>query len=118
MPSYPLYGVQRALQVEHSLFVPVGQYSADAQQFGTQVGMTLVDGEELLQIISAGLAGDPLELPVPMAFAAPPCPACGQEMVRRTARRGAHSSEDFWCCSAFPACRATMPIPEGATLAR
>ena len=112
-----LYGVQRAMQAERSMFVAMGRYTADARQFANRVGMTLVDGDALLHIIGTGLAGDALELPRPDVRAAPPCPACGGEMVRRTARRGARAGEDFWGCSAFPACQATMPIPDGAPAA-
>ena len=110
-PVRELYGVQRAMHAERSMFVAMGRYTADAEKFAADVGMTLLDGEGLLKIISAGLAGSVHELPTPDGHAAPPCPACGGEMVRRTARRGAHAGEDFWGCSAFPACRATMSIP-------
>ena len=33
------------------------RYTAEAQQFGAHVGLTLVDGEEFVCIIGAGLAG-------------------------------------------------------------
>jgi hypothetical protein len=39
------------MHAERSMFVAVGRYTADALQFGAQVGMTLVDGDELLRII-------------------------------------------------------------------
>jgi len=38
----------------------------------------------------------------------PTCPLCGKPMALRTARRGANSGQQFWGCSAFPACRATL----------
>ena len=38
-----------------------------------------------------------------------PCPDCGQPMVLRTARAGAHAGQQFWGCSAFPQCRAVQP---------
>ena len=41
--------------------------------------------------------------------AATKCPACGAEMVRRTAKRGAHSGEQFWGCTNYPKCRKTVP---------
>ncbi len=66
-----LYGVQRAMQAQHSVFVAMGSYTADATQFAAQVGMTLVDGEELLRIIGTGLRGESLELPTPTAVSAP-----------------------------------------------
>src|SRR5258708_18171105 len=113
-----LYGVQRASHAQHAMFVvSMGRYTADARRFAAQVGMTLVDGDELLRIISTGLDGEALELPAPKAGASPVCPACGAEMVRRTARRGPHAGQDFLGCTAFPACRATVPIPDEAGVA-
>jgi restriction system protein len=112
-----LYGVQRAMRAQRSMFVAMGSYTADATQFAAQVGMTLVDGEELLHIIGAGLRGDALKLPTPTSISAPACPACGAVMVQRTAGRGPHAGSDFWGCSTFPACRGTAPILNEAPIA-
>jgi restriction system protein len=114
-----LYGVQRAMQADHAMFVvSMGRYTADAVQFAAQVGMTLVDGEELLRIIGSGLRGEAIELPVPAAVTTLACPACGANMVQRTARRGAHAGQVFWGCSTFPACRATREFDAGVVGAR
>ncbi len=59
------------MQAQHSMFAAMGSYTADATQFAAQVGMTLVDGEELLRIIGTGLRGESLELPTPTAVSAP-----------------------------------------------
>ena len=40
----------------------------------------------------------------------PDCPICGREMTRRTARRGRRAGADFWGCSAYPECKATIHI--------
>ncbi|MGE5840425.1 MAG: topoisomerase DNA-binding C4 zinc finger domain-containing protein, partial [Deltaproteobacteria bacterium] len=40
------------------------------------------------------------------------CPKCGAPMVRRVAQRGSHAGQQFWGCSRFPACRATLPFGE------
>jgi len=37
------------------------------------------------------------------------CPACGQPMQLRTAKRGARAGEAFWGCTGYPACRTTRP---------
>lgn len=108
-----LYGVQRAMQAEHSMIVAL-RYTAEAQQFSAHGGLPLVDGEELVRIISAGLAGEALELPPPATTTPPACPACGGTMVRRTACRGPHVGEDFFGCTHFPACRGTAALPEDA----
>ncbi len=36
------------------------------------------------------------------------CPKCGNEMILRTAKKGANAGENFWGCSMFPKCRMTM----------
>ncbi len=33
------------------------------------------------------------------------CTACGGEMVRKTAKRGANAGSEFWGCSNHPRCR-------------
>jgi restriction system protein len=40
------------------------------------------------------------------------CPKCGAEMLLRTAQRGAHAGQQFWGCSQFPRCRATLPTDD------
>ncbi len=52
-----LYGVQTAMHAAHGMFVCLGTFTVDATQFAARVGMTLVGGDELLRIISTGLAG-------------------------------------------------------------
>jgi restriction system protein len=112
-----LYGVQRASRATRSMFVSTTGYTADARRFAADVGMVLVDGEELVAIISAGLAGEPLVLPTPELSGEPVCPGCGGPMVRRTARRGPHAGEEFFGCERFPACRGTVALPEEAPTA-
>jgi restriction system protein len=41
---------------------------------------------------------------------APSCPACGQPMVVRTARKGERTGSQFWGCSGYPDCKGTRPI--------
>lgn len=44
------------------------------------------------------------------ADAMPRCPACGSAMALRTARKGPSAGSQFWGCSMYPACRATLPM--------
>lgn len=44
------------------------------------------------------------------APSAPACPACGSTMVARTARKGPRAGSQFWGCSGYPRCTATLPI--------
>ena len=38
------------------------------------------------------------------------CPDCGKPMSVRTAKTGKNQGSQFWGCSAYPACKKTMPI--------
>lgn len=40
----------------------------------------------------------------------PYCPSCGNTMVKRQAKKGKHSGEWFWACSAYPKCREIISI--------
>ncbi|MGA7982109.1 MAG: topoisomerase DNA-binding C4 zinc finger domain-containing protein [Chromatiaceae bacterium] len=68
--------------------------------------MDLWDGAKLTAVIR-GVQGRP------RAFnaTAPACPTCGATMVKRVAKRGAHSGQSFWGCSRYPDCRGTRSIP-------
>ena len=95
-----LYVLQRTMRVQHSIIVVASTngYTADARHFAAQVGMTLVDGEELLRIIGTGLHGEALELPAASARSSTPaCPPAG----RRTARQGLRAGLDFWGARPF-----------------
>jgi predicted RNA-binding Zn-ribbon protein involved in translation (DUF1610 family) len=39
-----------------------------------------------------------------------PCPACGAEMVLRTAKKGSNTGNKFWGCSKYPACKSILSI--------
>ena len=38
------------------------------------------------------------------------CPRCGQQLVLRTAKKGANAGNQFWGCSAFPKCSYIMNL--------
>lgn len=40
------------------------------------------------------------------------CPSCGKPLVLRTARKGPKAGLQFWGCSGFPECKATLPWVE------
>jgi len=41
---------------------------------------------------------------------APNCQVCGKPMTLRTARKGAKAGAQFWGCSGYPECKATLPV--------
>ncbi|MBR4499547.1 MAG: four helix bundle suffix domain-containing protein [Paludibacteraceae bacterium] len=41
---------------------------------------------------------------------APACPVCGKPMIRRVAKKGVNSGNEFWSCSGYPECHGTRKI--------
>ncbi len=107
-----MFGLVAAEQAAGGIVITSGQFTREAANFAKGKSLELVDGDQLVSLISAVQkepkisarkvnskpAGEP---------AAPPCPACGGKMILRTARKGKNAGQQFWGCSAFPKCRGT-----------
>ena len=42
----------------------------------------------------------------------PLCPKCNKEMIKRISKQGATKGNEFWGCSGFPMCKATVQLDE------
>lgn len=98
-----LYGAMAARGAAGGFVVTSGRFTDEARRFAEGRNVRLIDGERLKGLLAAG---------TPPAAAVPPradpsCPACGKEMVLRSAKRGSQVGSRFWGCSAFPSCRGT-----------
>lgn len=113
-----LYGVMAASGAAGGFVVTSGRFTADAREFAEGRNVELMDGDALLDLIRSvhGMVRDApsrsaegkarLEPEdVSNTSAAPVCPRCAGQMVRRRARKGANAGESFWGCAAFPRCR-------------
>lgn len=115
-PIRELFGVISARGAAGGFFVTSGAYTREAREFAKECGIELIDGTALEQMIEEVRAPEPFLDPTGSrvaresgAAASRSCPACGQQMVRRTAKRGANAGKDFWGCSGYPKCRGTRP---------
>jgi len=105
-----LYGVMTSERANDCIFVSSGNYTAEARLFAEDKPIWLIDGSELLEMV-AGVQVQP-NIKKPSAYqqpaaTSPECPLCGSAMVKRTARKGANTGNEFWGCSAYPGCRGT-----------
>ena len=41
---------------------------------------------------------------------APTCPKCGKPMIKRVAKKGINSGNEFWSCSSYPECNGTRKV--------
>jgi len=107
-----LYGVMAAEGATGGFVVTSGVFTDEARAFAVGRNIELMDGKALHALIRG--------VSVPAKAAAvsrvatpagsPACPVCQSAMVRRTAKRGANSGNEFWGCSHYPGCKGTRAI--------
>jgi len=111
-------GVVSAYKARRGVIVSSGGFTAAARDFAQQTGIELISGEQLAQL--AGVTGSPEhtgdgETPEGIPFAEPStqrCPDCGNNMVRRIAKRGQRAGQAFMGCSRWPDCTGTRQVGE------
>lgn len=108
-----MFGLVAAEKATGGIVITSGQFTRDADTFANDKSLELVDGEQLVSLISA-VQKDPKMPPVAIASSrpkvgpsVPSCPVCNSTMVLRTARKGKNVGQQFWGCSEFPKCRGT-----------
>ena len=115
-----LFGLVVAHRATSGIVVSSGRFSQEARLFAEQVGITLLDGPAVMQLVAAGQIASPApahparpRVPQPGptgSSGAPSCPICQSPMVVQRARRGRHSGSLFWGCSRFPGCKGVRDI--------
>lgn len=114
-----LHGVMAAKGAAGGFVVTSGQFTEDAVGFASGRNLKLIDRPLLHGLIRQArnsIGPAPAQQSGPSLVSAAPadtpsvpgCPSCTKPMVKRTAKRGANAGEEFWGCSAYPACRDTM----------
>lgn len=116
-----LYGVMAAKGAAGGFVVTSGRFTEDAAQFASGRNLKLIDGP-LLHGLMRQARSSRRQAPAPQSGpslgsaapadtpSVPGCPTCSKPMVKRTAKRGANAGEEFWGCSAYPACRGTRQM--------
>ena len=112
-PLRELWGVLSDEKAGGAIFITSGSFSTAALAFAQGKRLELIDGPKLRAMITAVKGTQPAASVAEAQPAAtfPRCPRCGSSMVLRTAKRGAHSGEQFWGCSTYPTCGGTLPKP-------
>ncbi len=114
-----LLGVVTSEGAQSGIVVTSGQFSHAAIEFAEKNPIRLIDGRELVQMVSEVQTSGRIEEqrandagPVALAAhaSAPTCPQCGAVLVQRTAKRGARAGSNFLGCSQFPKCNYTRDM--------
>ncbi len=91
--------------------VTSGEFTKPAKDFARGTNIHLIDGAALLSRIGDRIPDiDSIQMPEIAETNTPSCPACGSEMVKRIARKGANAGSAFWGCSSYPRCRGTKAL--------
>jgi restriction system protein len=113
-----LYGVMTAERAAGGFVVTSGVFTEDAKKFAHGRNVELLDGAMLTDALRTHLPDrHPTVHHSIMASvdsksaATQQCPVCGSRMLRRVAKRGANAGQAFLGCSAYPACKTTLPVP-------
>jgi restriction system protein len=118
-----LLGLVTAEFAERGVLITTGRFTDEAQAFARGKPLRLVDGAQVLELVRlvqnvpaiAGISHDFGRTIADVPPAPPQCPKCGGRMVLRTAKRGSDAGSQFWGCSAFPNCRATIDAKSAGT---
>lgn len=118
-----LLGVVVSEQADIGMLVTSGRFTPEAVRFASKNRITLIDGEDLGQMIAGTDATDHVKMladdralcqgdtTADQADAgAVTCPSCGAKMVQRTARQGPRTGLTFFGCTRFPECRGIRNI--------
>jgi restriction system protein len=107
-----MFGIMTAEGPNEVIIVTSGRFNDAALAFARGKPIQLLDGPDLLDLVTSVQAGkenvskvEPESAP---ARAFPQCQRCGKKMVLRTARRGSQAGGTFWGCPSYPACKGTL----------
>jgi restriction system protein len=106
-----LYGVMAAQHAAGGYVVTSGRFTKDAIAFAAGRNIELIDGKALsalLGVAENSAAPSPSTPRAEYSAATPTCPRCQKPMVVRVAKRGPNRGSDFWGCSRYPKCTATL----------
>lgn len=101
-----LYGVMASKSATGGFVVTSGSFTVDAKSFASGQNIILLDGKALHELIRG--INMPATEPAQVTTA-PTCPICQSPMVKRTAKRGTNTGNEFLGCSRYPACKGTRP---------
>ncbi len=97
-------------RIQKGIFITLRGYTGEAKQLADKHGIKIVNETDLATMLAANDVRFDGEVQETLRDLRKFCPKCEREMVRRTARKGLVTGNQFWGCSAYPRCRFTMPV--------
>jgi len=108
-----LYGVMAAQHAAGGYVVTSGRFTKDAIEFAEGRNIELIDGKRLPELLRKPESSATTSPNRPASTggsrtSTPTCPRCQEPMVARVAKRGSSRGSEFWGCSRYPKCTATL----------
>lgn len=114
-----LYKAMKDESARHGIVITSGTFTEEALDYSLGKALMLINGidlAEMIEVLSAAkdeakttfeeeLEVTREEKAKAAAEVSPPCPLCGSEMKKRTAKKGRNAGRKFWGCSQYPNCR-------------
>lgn len=108
-----LYGIMAAEKVRHGIYITTSSFTKDAQEFGNNKRLLLINGDEFIQnIIELDDEGKTRldKVARGSGYNIPTCPNCNVKMIKRVSQKGSNKGNEFWGCSNYPRCKNTLQV--------
>jgi HJR/Mrr/RecB family endonuclease len=94
--------------IQKGLFVTLRGYTDDARILARQHNIEIIDQAALARLLEESDARYDPDLLTALDETRKHCPKCKALMVLRTNQKGYNAGNQFWGCSQYPRCRATL----------
>lgn len=105
-----LLGAMTHEHISRGIIVGVRDFTTEARLFAPEHNIQLLDRTMLDSMFRTCSTWNDPETAEILRTDIKLCPQCDRLMVLRTASRGGRAGKPFWGCSAYPRCRAKMPM--------
>jgi restriction system protein len=99
-----MFGVLKATKAESVFIVTSGEFTKDAISFANNLPIQLINGEQLMNLV-ADVQVEKAASIIRIEHQENSCPKCSSPLVKRIAKRGTNTGNEFFGCSGFPKCR-------------
>lgn len=106
-----LFGLMTAENAAGGILVSAGEFTKDSLDFAKDKPIELINGSKLVEMISNVQESNNIQPQISVVSNSKVlCPNCENEMILRTAKKGANAGNQFWGCSKYPVCKCTKPV--------
>jgi len=108
-----LYGIMAAEKVRHGIYITTSSFTQDAQEFGNDKRLLLINGDDFIKNIKDLNDEDKARLDKVARVKGhniPTCPNCNVKMIKRVSQKGKNQGNEFWGCQNYPRCKNVLQI--------